>query len=772
MDKDTLFLLSLTNNDFFKIDLGFEPNFGLELEEDTKEDIDALLEKADKFVSLKDQKSNSLYVKSAIPFIKGYTQQNSYYGHFPRNIGDENLPDPEDESSESGLINSIKEKIDRLLNDSSSNLSAKSFGQQLFSIFKRYAWCIKSFKAPDTLSVFEHLKSKAAWAHCLHAQNKSSDYPFILLCGDLSGIQDFIYDIHSNKAAQSLKGRSFYLQLLFDAIVRKCIKDLDITTANLIYSTGGKFYFLLPNTSQVVETLKDLEITLTENLWEEQQEKIYLCLDYISFNLNVDNNHRIHTEDKLNDLEITGLGDLWKAVTLKASRKKQLKLKDLMVSENIENSFFDEFFRGGLDVEYNEEGTEPCAVTGRPTTDRMKINDEGEEIPVHIEVQKQIRFGRDLRRANFLVVTEIEPEDYNDWVNPIELGFFYRLLKTNKIEEKLDGYTYLRINPTYKNEEDQYIFIGGNKVAEFSSGEKKGDILPHNEIAMPDEGISGFNKLGILRMDIDNLGQTFVQNHSNEYATFAQYSALSEQLDWFFSAYLNSLRTEKAFRSRINIIYGGGDDLFILGRWKELIGFTKGLRTKFRKYVGGDDILTISAGLILVNPKFPISKAASMAKDALEEAKHFLNRKLNPNYKLSGFEIPDKNAIHLFGLTLNWSEDGEFSNEFDFVIQLAKRLKSLLENQTITKGFIYKLFVYKTLKNANKLDWIWQSAYNLSRYESNAKEGADKTFINATKKAIVSTHFQHKELEHKSPSASRMLDLFCLAGQLADYYSR
>ncbi len=64
--------------------------------------------------------------------------------------------------------------------------------------------------------------------------------PFLLVGGDLSGIQKYIYGIIARGAAKNLKGRSFYLQLLIDNIVNFLIKELELFDANIIYKTGGR----------------------------------------------------------------------------------------------------------------------------------------------------------------------------------------------------------------------------------------------------------------------------------------------------------------------------------------------------------------------------------------------------------------------------------------------------------------------------------------------------------------------------------------------------
>ncbi|MBM4425645.1 MAG: hypothetical protein FJ031_00255 [Chloroflexi bacterium] len=52
----------------------------------------------------------------------------------------------------------------------------------------------------------------------------------LLIGDDISGIQKFIYTITSKKAAQTLRGRSFYLQLLTEVVMGFVLADYAIVS--------------------------------------------------------------------------------------------------------------------------------------------------------------------------------------------------------------------------------------------------------------------------------------------------------------------------------------------------------------------------------------------------------------------------------------------------------------------------------------------------------------------------------------------------------------
>ncbi|MFR8860553.1 MAG: hypothetical protein ACLVH0_00415 [Coprococcus eutactus] len=74
---------------------------------------------------------------------------------------------------------------------------------------------------------------------------------FIIISMDLSGIQDFIYTIHSKDALKTLRARSFYLEIMMEHMIDTLLERLSLSRANLLYAGGGHCYMILPNTAAV-----------------------------------------------------------------------------------------------------------------------------------------------------------------------------------------------------------------------------------------------------------------------------------------------------------------------------------------------------------------------------------------------------------------------------------------------------------------------------------------------------------------------------------------
>ena len=215
---------------------------------------------------------------------------------------------------------------------------------------------------------------------------------------------------------------------------------------------------------------------------------------------------------------------------------------------------------------------------------------------------------------------------------------------------------------------------------------------------------AGNTDLGILRMDVDGLGKRFFDG----FGRISQYKAFSKRLVDFFEKGTRAIQQEETYKPYLNIIYAGGDDLFVVGRWDKVIDFAERIHKETEERFGNDGI-TISGGIAIVQYKFPISKAAELAGDAENAAKQFKSN--------SGIE---KNAFHMLGKTISWNQ------EFDYVKSFKEQFVSLIDNYGLSKGILHKLMLYSAIADQNKVrrregkdedfSYIWHISYYLTRY--------------------------------------------------------
>ncbi len=638
--------------------------------------------------------------------------------------------------------------------DDPSPQAVDAFLDTLHFVLRKYTSSIpaSTFKKDiPSVSLFDHLRITAAIADGLFSWSKEkgfeesfnvlsgnrlalkdgNDLPLLLTCVDLSGIQKFIYDISGNKAANSLKGRSFYLQLLIDSILESIISDNQLHAGHVIYSSGGKAYILLPNTQKAKESLSILHREIMQALNKEAERTLYVCMDYIPFGYS--NAFQIAYEHEGRIENTTNIGDLWRLLAEKTGRQKARKFDELLIED------FETFFQP---IEVDEKG-KVCAVTGL-NLKKENARELTEDTWVSKSVYNQILLGKELKDADYLISFKggkLPPTLKNNrHLQPLSLGvnkylFDKRHLASDDDEFRLitsfDQCRVQMINQTSfaginnlkgKLASYGYLFYGGNQPARKEDGVEK----TYEDLA----GTSSFKRLGVLRMDVDNLGQIFIDRIPENQRNIATYATLSAQLDIFFSGYINSIRNDASFSPWINIVYSGGDDLFAVGRWDKIILFAKEFRKRFSDFVGNRSDITLSGGIALIGPRYPIAKGADEAGEAESKSKRYILQNASP--------FPTKDAITLFDVTLSW-------HGLERALEMKNTFMELLDKQALTNSFLQMMMRYylrrkeseMNEKQKGNLSYVWNAAYYLKRYASRNKNDDLNYMINQLQKNII-----------------------------------
>lgn len=173
-------------------------------------------------------------------------------------------------------------------------------------------------------------------------------------------------------------------------------------------------------------------------------------------------------------------------------------------------------------------------------------------------------------------------------------------------------------------------------------------------------------------MDVDSLGQIFSRGlrrmkGGNEvsYQSFSRVASLSRELDLFFKFHLSRTLACKpidGFESfkligdakarEAVIVYAGGDDLFIVGAWSDIIGTAFDIHRSLKLYTGENPNLDILGGVTAFQTKYPLYKMAEEVGELEESAKR---------HRQDGKEGEEKKAISLFrsGLIFKWNDPEE-----------------------------------------------------------------------------------------------------------------
>jgi len=614
-------------------------------------------------------------------------------------------------------LTNIQEQYQKLwkeFNDEFSKLKGSNPENLVYSIYhllKKYTWYIPASTMDyPNCSLFEHMKITGAFADALYAFHEStksksgftyspggrleisdgSSYPVLMFCGDISGIQSFIYNISNKSAMKGLKGRSFFVQLLADALCDDLIERTGSSIINLVYSAGGKFYLLLPNTNEVLQSIDEFIEETQKDLWDEHKGKLTLSAGYVKFRMiSTNNGLKVNVENLSDHIEV---GELWKLLAEETSRNKRRKY-DVIINDNFDEMFEAHGYGGNVQT---------CSVSGDEIfgSEIEDLSDDDDNpIIVSQSVKKQIDLGSSLYDA----ISLIQYKDFRNEGVFIGTSKPWQIVKEtdhihtpNKwINMRFDGN--VNIYPKRTLDKDTgfgFRFYGGVEIAK-----KNNRIATLEELCemVSNNNISSTDKLGVLRMDVDDLGTLFMSGFSTVTSSFSMLATLSSSLDQFFSGYLNTIKAE--FRDTVNIVYSGGDDLFAVGKWDDLLKFGINVRTAFQEFVCGRSDISISGGIAIVGAKFPIAKAAEMSGEAEKAAKnHVTDGQL-------------KNALNLFGISVNWE------SEMPFVLECKEDLVKWVSSKTISKGLLMKMFDYYQTYLQNKEDWKWQSAYTISRFK-------------------------------------------------------
>ncbi|NLL12618.1 MAG: type III-A CRISPR-associated protein Cas10/Csm1 [Fibrobacter sp.] len=505
--------------------------------------------------------------------------------------------------------------------------------EQMYYICNKYAYNLPAVNSPDCqISLFNVVKLTTALTICKLKGDK-----LMLIKGDISGIQDFIFSIPSKGAAKALKGRSFYITLLSDVICRFVLKELELDQCNLLYNGGGNFYILAPSNSCDMFKLNEIRKIISEKLLDFHKGKIYMAFGFYIFD-----------EEQLDNI-----GEVWRKAGENVNQLKSRKWYEIGLKENYNKIF------GPVESATAESGV--CRICG---ASRMGIQDnrllEDREICYLCNSFNELTDS--LKKANYLIISEVEKRsdkvrDYIDLfasfgfkyqfadskskktgtsfgLNPDENCYSYTINNTDFIEKDCNGFIFKSV----RLPEGTFMDIVKNKYPDDISSSSIEENL--KEINLGD------NKLGVVKLDVDNLGKIFINGLGDE-NNIANIIDLSRALSLFFEGFIYKLMCLNKREKGIYLLYAGGDDTFFLGAYNQVFEFLNEIRRSFHEYACENLNVTFSAGTDVYPVKTPVAKFSSSIEGRLNKAK----------------DNKDKNSICFMGEVFRW-------NEYEKIIQI------------------------------------------------------------------------------------------------------
>jgi CRISPR-associated protein Csm1 len=475
------------------------------------------------------------------------------------------------------------------------------------------------------VSLLDWTRTTAAVAAALANQPEAKN--LALVSGDLSGIQNFIYPIPSDGALKSLRARSFYLELVTQEVVEQLLETLDVPRTNVIYAGGGNLYLLVAGDDEAGLDLTIKTVQKKFNSWLRQkfQGKVFLALDYNRFPVSA--------------IASSDFSQVWEASSKKLAPQKLRKFKHEI----------------GEMLQVRDAYT-PCQVCHRDDTPDLKpLNDNEADSSLACDTcRSMFELGARLFKVEAIARTNIDTPKIPGALYRLNCGdSYYHLFDTPKQAQAISNSSYFIINnwtlANYKTANTSLMLLGnyGHRIKD-DEEEGRDGFIHSREMAKRAEGIQRF---ACLRMDVDRLGQIFAKGLGDK-QTLTRLGGLSRQMSYFFKVYLNSLAAARienlphtarslTSKSRENLlfIYAGGDDLFVTGPWNEIVEFSFDIYQAFRAYTGYNQDITLSGGISLHDPKYPLYLAAQQSGEAEEAAKG-----------------NGRDSLGLFGEVFKWDE--------------------------------------------------------------------------------------------------------------------
>ena len=397
------------------------------------------------------------------------------------------------------------------------NLEDEALLEGTLFALQRHAWALPS--PLEAVSRYDFARTHAALAAALAEQ---PDGEVCLVGGDLSGVQEFIYSVSASGAAKQLRGRSLYLQLLTDACAHAVLTRMGMPLCNLLYAGGGHFYALLPGSA--LDQVAALRAEIGKKLLDAHRGGLYLALGGIRF--------APGTYGK----------QTWADMSAAIEQDKRRRFASLSKND------FANLFTPHQPEPPKEEGVEEPLDrlddslqklgTGlsRATLLVAEIGDlhvTGEDSPWYgvltglglgyrpIEEERGYRPAYRRRRRLLQLDDSTVPNELNFGKDDV-LGTRYTVTEAPTASDK----DVERFNALGLRDDENTL--------------SQGDVLPFNLLAAYSQGV---DRIGVLRMDVDNLGDLFGTRLARPagVADLAYTAALSAALSRFFEGWVGEL---------------------------------------------------------------------------------------------------------------------------------------------------------------------------------------------------------------------------------------
>ncbi|MDY6853441.1 MAG: type III-A CRISPR-associated protein Cas10/Csm1 [Thermodesulfobacteriota bacterium] len=602
--------------------------------------------------------------------------------------------------------------------------------ESLVSLMEKYTWAIpsSSYKTLSDISLFDHSFSTAGIAQALYMYHTSStkmptwqdnEKKFILLGGDLSGIQKYIFGISNSSGrgvSKIFRARSFFLQAISRSIILKIQKRIGLFSVCRLVDSGGKFILLLPNIPGVVNELDKLDKEIQG--WFLTKFKGLLTMTLCWSTLLTQQDFQLANFQKKFD-EINEVID----------SAKLRKMKNVLAQHGpVIHSGYNDFEGGNCSL---------CEINAADDVSSAKYEQiEGATVSICRDCCDHILYiGTRLPKSNYLIYSG---HGKIPLFGDIFLSLSKELPKDIKeifhIETMADDASFSKARiakhlPEITKDEladENWLQLfdkeDGFRELINSFNEDSGGFAPKtfSMIALKSKkqlkngSLTGRPLLAFLKADVDNLGLIFSLGLGDKLSV-ARLASLSRLMNIFFSEFLVQL-LKKEFPD-IYVVFSGGDDLFLIGPWRQTVLFAITLRKKLTEFCANNSDITLSCGTLITKPRLPVRTAVEITEEQLDLAK-----------KYNG-EGRKKDSIVFLGETLSWAE-------LESLMETGKLFDKALEDKArtnFTTAFLYRLLTYNKMYRKFVFEgqlksgiYLSQAYYDIARNIRNDKYNNQK----------------------------------------------
>jgi len=390
------------------------------------------------------------------------------------------------------------------------------------------------------------------------------------------------------------------------------------------------------------------------------------------------------------------------------------KLKNLQ--QELDNWFIDNYF--GLAgiviswVEVNKKDLETQNCNIRKKLKELANKNETQKLNKFNEVLQEKAVlsnpkSEDLELCDFCKLREGKEEIFDKKCceickNEIELGRVladkdYKYLSLKELDGKKIKVMNKKVCFLTNVKENEDVFdITNGKMGKLPKWPLKAyvPVKEEKEIKTFEDIQEGVPGLMALKADIDGLGNTFRKFY---FDSFKKFNRLSREVNFFFANYVVNL-IEKKYEN-IYVVFAGGDDLFVIGPYDEIVKFAVDVRDKFVSFALKK--ATISMGLVMFKHTTPIHFVSNWADEAEKRAKN----------------LDGKDAIDIFGITMKFDEFKKINN----------LVENIFKDTNPSKSMIYKVIeliemACKVDEDVTKTEWISKFFYYTNRNIKNKEK--------------------------------------------------